>query len=114
MNDLTLFKTHMRSLEKAVKPVNVKLTACNDHVYYRARERNIAWTDVYRSLKTFLKYHLCELLFQLHLNPVSTVIHETKEFSLVLGLFDNTIVLRTVLTKDMKTNSTKDKLITYM
>lgn len=111
MNDLQLFKKYMRSLEKESKPVNVKIKACNDHVYYRAKERNIAWTDVYRSLNSFIKNHLCELLFQLNVTPVSSVMHKSDQFTLVFGLYDNTIVLRTVLTSNMYTESKERKIV---
>lgn len=114
MNDKQLFVTSMKELQAHIKVDGISLYAWSDHLYQRSKQRNVDWIDIHKAMQKFFKEHLCELLFQLHVTPVSTVTHDTGDFSLVLGLYENNIVLRTVFSKNMSNKSTKEKKITFI
>lgn len=81
------------------------------HLYERCKQRSVDWISVLNSLDYVFKHKLCYIVYELNKDLVSSMYIKTDDFMVYIGLYENIIQVRTVITKDNNEKRKTDKYI---
>lgn len=114
-DDFSLFRDSLNKVIQVDTGGLVKIVAGYRHMYDRCVARGIFWPSVVKAISYVMKYKLCYLIYELNLSRPTSIFIRTDDFMVYVGLYDDTIIFRTVLTTDMNfTESRTDKYINLM